>query len=159
MRINRGLLILSAVTLLIGASGFTASNKVAANQSDLLAQDSSPSQPNGKPEGWRGGRGGRGFAAISGLTDAQKDQLRQIHESTRQQMDAILTSEQREQMRAAREQRQRPNINLTEDQKTRMRTIREDAKKRMEAVLTPEQRQQLEQMRQQRPQRPQQPQS
>ncbi|MBD2185032.1 Spy/CpxP family protein refolding chaperone [Planktothrix sp. FACHB-1355] len=156
MRINRGLLVLSAVTLLMGASGFMAPNKVAANQSDLVAQDSS--QPNSKPEGARR-RGGRGFAAISGLTDAQKDQLRQIHESTRQQMDAILTAEQREQMRTAREQRQRPSINLTEDQKTRMRTIREDAKKRMEAVLTPEQRQQLEQMRQQRPQRPQQPQS
>ncbi|HEY9852852.1 MAG TPA: Spy/CpxP family protein refolding chaperone [Leptolyngbyaceae cyanobacterium] len=151
MRINR-LLLLSAVPLLIGAFAVTIPDKTTANQSNLIAQDAPP--PGGKPEGGR--RGGRGFGRIPGLTDAQRTQLDQIRQSTRQQMDAILTAEQKEQMRVAREQRQRPNITLTEDQKARMRQVREDAKRRMEAVLTPEQRQQMEQMRQQRMQRRQQ---
>lgn len=153
MRINRGLIVLSAATILIGACGFSFADRANADRANLVAQDSTT--PNNKPEGMRGRRGG-GWANIPGLTDAQKQQIQQIHQSTRQQMDAVLTSEQREQIRTAREQRQRPNLNLSDDQKARMRTIREDAKRRMEAVLTPEQRQQLEQMRQQRQQRRQQ---
>ncbi len=151
MRINR-LLLLSAVPLMIGAFAVAIPDKTTANQSNLIAQDAPP--PGGKPGD--GMRGGRGFGRIPGLTDAQRTQLDQIRQSTRQQMDAILTAEQKEQMRVAREQRQRPNITLTEDQKARMRQVREDAKRRMEAVLTPEQRQQMEQMRQQRMQRRQQ---
>lgn len=151
MRINQ-LLLLSAVPLVIGAFTVAIPDNTTANQSNLIAQDTPP--PNGKPEGGR--RGGRGFGRIPGLTDAQRTQLEQIRQSTRQQMDAILTTEQKEQMRVAREQRQRPNITFTEDQKTRMRAVREESKRRMEAVLTAEQRQQMEQMRQQRTQRRQQ---
>src|SRR5690349_21744907 len=62
------------------------------------------------------------------LTDARKAQLEQIRESTRQQMDAVFTPEQKEQLRTAGEQRQRPNLNLAEDQKAQLRAIRQNAK-------------------------------
>jgi len=90
------------------------------------------------------------------LTDAQKTRLQQIKESSRQQMDAILTTEQKEQLRVAREQRQRPNVTLTEDQKAKMKAVRESAKSQMEAVLTAEQKQKLQEMQQQWRQRRQQ---
>ncbi len=91
------------------------------------------------------------------LTDAQKAQLKQIRESTRSQIDAILTSEQKAQLAAAKQQRQQGQkpqknwaaLNLTAEQKTQMRAIRADAKQKMNAVLTAEQRQQLQQQRQQ----------
>ncbi|MBW4576733.1 MAG: hypothetical protein KME08_15770 [Aphanothece sp. CMT-3BRIN-NPC111] len=84
-----------------------------------------------------GERKGRGFAKISGLTDAQRTQMRQIHEASHQQMDAILTSEQ----------------------KARIEAIRQNTKTQMDAVLTAEQRQQLQQLRQQKRQGRQQQQS
>ena len=90
------------------------------------------------------------------LTDAQKAQMRQIRESTRQQIEAILTPEQKAQMATARQQRQRPNLNLTDEQKARIRTIRQNAQSQIEAMLTPEQKQQLQQLRQERQQRRQQ---
>ncbi|MBW4690509.1 MAG: hypothetical protein KME27_01945 [Lyngbya sp. HA4199-MV5] len=105
------------------------------------------------------------------LTDEQKAQLKQIRESTRSQIDAVLTPEQKAQLAAAKQQRQEgqpgqrakkargvwASLNLTADQKTKIQAIRQDAKQQMDTVLTPEQRQQLEQARQQRQQRRQQP--
>ena len=114
------------------------------------------------------------------LTEAQKAQLKQIRESTRSQIDAILTPEQKAQLDAAKQQRQQrqlgeqrqpreqgqpgqkprgkwATLNLTADQKTRIQAVRQDAKQKMNAVLTAEQRQQLEQRRQQRSQKRQQP--
>jgi Spy/CpxP family protein refolding chaperone len=111
------------------------------------------------------------------LTEAQKAQLKQIRESARSQIDAILTPEQKAQLDAAKQQRQQRQpgeqgqsrqqgqkprgkwaaLNLTADQKARIQAVRQDAKQKMNAVLTAEQRQQLEQRRQQRPQKRQQP--
>lgn len=108
------------------------------------------------------------------LTEAQKAQLKQIRQSTRSQMDAILTPEQKAQLNAAKQQRQQRQsgeqrqpgqkprdkwaaLNLTADQKARIQAVRQDAKQKMDAVLTAEQRQQLEQRRQQRPQKRPQP--
>ncbi len=95
------------------------------------------------------------------LTDDQKAQLKQIRESSRSQIDAILTPEQKTQLEAAKQQRQagqqgqKPRgmwaaLNLTADQKAQIKAIRQDAKQKMDAVLTAEQRQQLEQARQQK---------
>ncbi|MCU0516508.1 MAG: Spy/CpxP family protein refolding chaperone [Oscillatoria sp. Prado101] len=104
-----------------------------------------------------GGMGERGmkFNQLN-LTEAQQAQMKQIHEAARQQMDAILTPEQKAQMQADRDQRQRPNINLTEEQKAKMKAIRENAQSQMEALLTAEQKQKLEELRQQRRERRQQ---
>jgi len=86
-----------------------------------------PAASSGQPKG-------PGFARLSGLTDGQKAQLKQIHEATHQQIEAIFSSEQ----------------------KSRMAAIRQDAKSRMDAVLTDQQRQQLQQLRQQKQDRRQQ---
>ena len=98
-----------------------------AEQRQQLAQSS--------PAG--GEKKGRGYPKISGLTDAQKTQMREIRSASRQQMDTVLTAEQKAQMEA----------------------IRTDTKAKMDAVLTAEQRQELEQMRQQKQQNRQQRQS
>ena len=93
------------------------------------------------------GRAGGARANQLNLTDAQKAQMKQIQESSRQQIDAILTTEQKEQIRTARQQRQKPNLNLSEDQKAKLKAIQENSKSQMDAILTPEQKQKLQEMR------------
>lgn len=97
------------------------------------------------------------------LTADQKAQLKTIRENTRSQIDGILTQEQKDQLAAAKQQRQQgqpgqtghksrgvwASLNLTADQKAQIKTIRQNAKQQMDAVLTSEQRQQLQQQRQQ----------
>jgi Spy/CpxP family protein refolding chaperone len=53
----------------------------------------------------QGGRGKKGdlFASLN-LTEAQKNQMRQIKESSKQQMQAVLTPEQQAQMKQMREE-------------------------------------------------------
>ncbi len=96
-----------------------------------------------------------------GLTDAQKTQIKDIRSNSRTQMEAILTSEQKQQLEAAKQARQgqprqargqgeRPNkgwasLNLTPEQKTQMRQIRESEKNQIQAILTPQQQQQFKQ--------------
>jgi periplasmic protein CpxP/Spy len=92
------------------------------------------------------------------LTEDQKAQMKQIKESTRTRIEAILTAEQKAQLQTAKQQGQRKreafkSINLTEAQKEQIRGIRQETQQQMEAVLTPEQRQTLAQMRQERQQR------
>lgn len=140
MTIKR-LLVLSALPLVIGGFGFNFLGKAVADQSALVAQNSP--QPNGQRKAW-----GNKFAQLN-LTDAQKAQIQKIHESKRQQMDAILTSAQKEQLRVARAQGQRANLNLTEDQKAKMKAVHTAAKSEMEAVLTAEQKQKLQELKQQ----------
>lgn len=113
------LLVLSVVSVLIGGGGFAVTGKVLANQSLLVAQTSPPNRP--RP-GW-GWLGHKKFAEQLGLTAAQQRQLKQIHKSTRQQLEAIPTAEQKSQIEA----------------------IRAEAKTKMNAVLTDQQRQQLQQ--------------
>lgn len=115
MKINR-LLVVSAVSVLIGGGGFITS-KALADQLSLMAQNPSPSTEQRQP-----GRGGK-FERLSGITEAQKTQLQQIRSASRQQIEAIPTVEQ----------------------KARMEAIRNDARTKMEAILTAEQRQQLAQ--------------
>jgi protein CpxP len=100
-----------------------------------------------------------------GLTDAQKTRLKEIRSNTRAEMDKVLTTEQKEQLKAAmqarKEQRSQgqggegrgqwkknggANLNLTADQKARMREIKELSKRQIDEVLTPAQREQLKQM-------------
>lgn len=111
------LLVLSAASVLIGG-GFVTS-KAIADQSTLMAQNSAPATEQREGLGRRGSK----FERLTGLTDAQKSQLRQIHEASHQQIDAIPTAEQKAQIEA----------------------IRQDTKAKMDAVLTEQQRQQLQQ--------------
>ncbi|BAZ33118.1 hypothetical protein NIES4074_56280 [Cylindrospermum sp. NIES-4074] len=100
------------------------------------------------------------------LTDAQKNQIKEIRRSTRTQIEAVLTPEQREKLKAEyearrgqRQQGQRPrqegqgrrqpfaSLNLTEGQKAEIKKIMESSKQQIQAVYTPEQREQLKQFR------------
>ena len=94
------------------------------------------------------------------LTDAQKQQLRQIGKETHDQIQAVLTSDQQAQLKAAMQNHQagqahqgRQNLwaslNLTDDQKAKIKAIKDAQKARMQALLTPAQQQQLQQMQQQ----------
>ena len=97
--------------------------------------------------GHRGGhragfRGMRGFMGVE-LTDAQKAQIKQIHEANRP--DEATRAE----LKTIHEARR--NGTITEDQKARVQAIRDQMRTRQEsvrqqvlAVLTPEQRQQIE---------------
>lgn len=171
MKINR-LLVVSALSALVGG-GFIAS-KAIADQSSLIAQTPSPSTEQRQPG--KGRRGGAKFDRISGLTEAQRTQLQQIHAASHQQIDAIPTAEQKARMEAIRndtrtkmeavltaEQRQQlqqsspangergrgfPRIaGLTDAQRTQMREIRSAARQQMDAVLTAEQKAQIEAIR------------
>jgi Spy/CpxP family protein refolding chaperone len=91
------------------------------------------------------------------LSDAQKQQMQQLRQETRAQIEAVLTPEQKAQLQTLKEQgqnqRQRrrdvlSSLNLTPEQQERIRAIRQEAKQKMDAILTPEQKQQLEQRRQ-----------
>jgi Spy/CpxP family protein refolding chaperone len=89
------------------------------------------------------------------LTEEQKAKIASIRSRTRSQIEAILTPEQREKLKAAMQNRQQrrqafASLNLTPEQKTQMRQIRQSAKSQFEAVLTPEQLQKLQQNRQSR---------
>lgn len=99
-------------------------------------------------------RGARRFEQL-GLTQAQRDKMAEIRRNTRAQVEAVFTPEQRQQLEAARESRQKrreamASLNLTPEQKTRLQQIRQSAKSQFDAVLTPEQRQKLQQMKQER---------
>ncbi len=83
------------------------------------------------------------------LTADQKAQIKQIHQSERQQIDALLTQEQKQQMSTARQQHQKPTLNLTDAQKTQMKAIRQAAQSQIKAILTAEQQQKLDTLRQQ----------
>lgn len=96
----------------------------------------------GKMGPGRGFPGMRGFFGIE-LTEAQKTQIKQIHEANKPD-GAVF-----EEMKAIGEARR--NGTLTEDQKARAKVLREQARTKGEsvhqqilAVLTPEQRRQIE---------------
>lgn len=81
------------------------------------------------------------------FTEAQKQQFRAIRERTREQINAVLTPEQRAQIESRR--RGEPmNLNLTEQQRTQIQAIRAQARQAMDALLTPEQRQMRDEMKQ-----------
>ncbi|ACK73141.1 conserved hypothetical protein [Gloeothece citriformis PCC 7424] len=91
------------------------------------------------------------------LTPEQIEQLREIRESTRTQIENILTQEQKNQLRTAKERGENrlqvwSSLNLTPQQQTQIQNIREDSQQKMEAILTPQQLQQLQQRRPNRPQ-------
>ncbi|GAB1544506.1 hypothetical protein NUACC21_71820 [Scytonema sp. NUACC21] len=99
--------------------------------------------------------GERGPWKRLGLTDAQKSQLSEIRRGTREEIDRILTEEQREQLKTAMQNQNRQggwkraisSLNLSEQQKTQLREIMRSQKTKMEAVLTEEQKAQLQKYR------------
>jgi Spy/CpxP family protein refolding chaperone len=105
------------------------------------------------------------------LTPEQKVKMKEIGRSTRAQIEAVLTPEQKTKLQAAMAERKAQrqaqrqqgqgerqerrgkkgdifaSLNLTETQKNQIKQIRESSKQQMQAVLTPEQQAQMKQMR------------
>lgn len=87
------------------------------------------------------------FAGVE-LTQEQQDELTQIREETRAQIEAILTPEQLELFRAAKESGQVRReafaaMNLSDEQRAEIREIRESAKAQSQEILSPEQQEQI----------------
>ncbi len=105
----------------------------------------------------------QGKRAQLNLTDAQKSQLHQIEIDIHNQMQSVLTAEQREKLKTLRQQNRQGNsqdnrqerrdvmsqLNLSEAQQAKIQELKKAQQARMDAVFTPEQKQQLQQMHQQ----------
>lgn len=161
---------LKSLSLIAGAIALT----LTATTFVVQAQDSSPSPLPGvdaQHKEW-------GPWQKLNLTADQKNQIKQIHASTRSQIEAILTPDQlaklqaqqqarqeRRQQRMAQGQGQSPqgqhphgkrkhqggpfaDLNLTANQKAQIKQIMESSKQQFQAVLTPQQQQQLKQFQQ-----------
>jgi Spy/CpxP family protein refolding chaperone len=113
MIMNRLALGLAAVPLLIGGLGFAVPSTATVSSSALIAQNAT--QPSGQRT-----RHHSDFAETLRLTDAQKTELKAIWESARQSMAAVFTPDQKEQLRLARQQHQRPSLTLSEAQKAQI---------------------------------------
>lgn len=90
------------------------------------------------------------------LTPAQQTQLRQINARSRSQFEAVLTPQQRQELRAKvmRSGLRRLDLktavsllNLTTEQKSQIEQIQQSSQNQIEAMLTPEQRKKLRQLR------------
>lgn len=105
------------------------------------------------------------------LTPEQKDQMRQLHQETREKIEAVLSSDQLAQYKAAMQNRRermqdnagqrdsastqrngnrRQNIfaslNLSQDQQAKIREIMQSSRTRMSSILTDSQRTQMQEM-------------
>jgi Spy/CpxP family protein refolding chaperone len=143
--------------LLGSASAFLAIATVPAlGLAEVVGGDLLTQAPMERPMNRRGGELGQKL----NLTDAQKQQMRTIRQNTKQQIEAILTPEQRVQLQATMASGDRQSrrgvwqrLNLTDAQKQQMRTIRQNSRQQMLSILTPEQRATAEQFRAERMQR------
>jgi len=113
----------------------------------IVSAQSSPNQDN--PTYTQKHREG-GWKKLN-LSDDQKQQLKTIHANTKQQMQAVLTDDQRAQLAAAKQSGNHKGVwkslNLTPDQKQQIRSIHKSSREQILAVLTPDQRTQLQQMK------------
>jgi protein CpxP len=89
------------------------------------------------------------------LTSEQQSQIAQISQNSRQEIDRILTSEQKSQLQSAIASGQKPreamkSLNLTSEQKQKMKAVRRSQREKIASILTPEQKQKLRANRQSR---------
>ena len=78
------------------------------------------------------------------LTEAQKDQLAEIRQNTRAEIQNILTPQQQEQFQTITANRDRSieafrALNLSDEQKSQVGNIFQSKKSQVEEILTPEQ--------------------
>ncbi|GAB4176956.1 MAG: hypothetical protein Fur006_08310 [Coleofasciculaceae cyanobacterium] len=154
MKIKLMPMLVGAIALGAIATPFAVNAQANRSAQPLLAQAQQNQQRQGKQGKWE----------KLNLTTAQKEQMRQIKEETRTQMQSILTPDQQAKLQAAMQNGQGRNRqawreikeSLSEEQKAQMRTLMEQQKSRIEALLTDAQKQQLEQMKQEWQQRRQQ---
>ncbi len=135
MKLKAAFLLPGVIALTLAAAPIIAPLIAPAN-----AQDTQNTQDHHQ---WKKG----GFWDKLNLTPDQKNQIKQIRESAKQQRDAIFTPEQKTALQQARQQHKRPQLNLSSDQKAQLKQIHESTRSQIKALLTPQQQQQLEQMR------------
>jgi Spy/CpxP family protein refolding chaperone len=87
------------------------------------------------------------------LSDTQEAQIHQFRQTAKQQMDDVLTADQKAQLQQARQQHTRPKLNLSDDQKARMKAIHQQTETNIIGVLNPDQVAKYQQLRQARRQR------
>jgi Spy/CpxP family protein refolding chaperone len=118
-------------------------------QNTGMADASAPPAPDAK-----GSMQGAPLPPNINLTDEQKAKIKAILENYRPKMESILTDEQKNKLKEARQQGKTrtamQSLNLTESQKQQLKDLRKSQRQEIENVLTTEQKQQLQQMRQNR---------
>jgi hypothetical protein len=94
--------------------------------------------------------GKEGLLQNLNLTAEQKAKIQEIQRNYTAQIEAVLTTEQKNQLKAARQRKQGQDqekqwvqLNLTQAQKYQINQIRESSKRQIDAVLTPLQLHQL----------------
>ena len=121
--------------------------------SPAQAQDTGGADNSTPPHsGSRGSTYGDRLPSSLNLTDDQKSKIKGIQESYRSKMNSILTTEQKNQLKAARQQGKRTgmkSLNLTDTQKQQIKDMRQSQRQEIEGVLTDQQKQQLQQTRRQ----------
>ncbi|OKH53889.1 hypothetical protein NIES2101_09030 [Calothrix sp. HK-06] len=146
MKINKFMpFLVSAVALSVSVAPLIAKAGTIHNGRTLVAQ--AQQTPYKKGGNW----------AKLNLSDTQKQQLRQIEQDTRKQIEAVYTPDQLATLKAAREQHKQgqhggrrdimKSLNLSDAQKAQIKQIREAQKAKMDSVFTSEQKQQLQQQR------------
>ena len=136
-------------------AGFASAQEApAATKDDAQTQEKPDRKGFGRHDGMRGGKfgGHRGFRGMGGfrglhgieLTDAQKEQMKQIFEANKP------SEAEMQEMKALHESR-KAGAELTADQKAQIKAMHEARRAKMEsvhqqilAILTPEQKAQLE---------------
>lgn len=102
----------------------------------------SPQAGPGQAGQWRFPQGSRRESLAKprmNFTEAQRQQFQAIRQRTREQINAVLTPQQRAQIES-RKRGEPINLNLTEAQQSQIHAIRVQARQEMDALLTPEQR-------------------
>lgn len=124
-------------------------------------QTQNAEKPDNPPPSGLGSKGSMQGAALPPslkLTDAQKTKMKEIQESYRSKMENILSDQQKNQLKAARDQGKgrtgMQSLNLTDAQKQQLKNLRQSQRQEIDSVLTNEQKQQLQEMRQKRQQKP-----
>ncbi|KAF3883910.1 MULTISPECIES: Spy/CpxP family protein refolding chaperone [Nostocales] len=147
MKIKHLSLIAGAIALTLTATSWAVNAETLSSSPFVVAQE--------QPRDMKG----KGPWAKLGLTDAQKTQLQEIRRNTREEIDKILTEEQRARLKNAMENRDGKrggwrsvmnSLNLSDEQKTQIREVKRAQRTKMEAILTDEQKAQLDEYKKQR---------
>ena len=124
-----------------------------------------PSSPQPRQEWQKKGQ----FQKLN-LTTEQKAKIKEIRNNTRAQIETVLTTEQKNQLKSKKDERKAQrqqgqqgqeqrregrgqkgdifdSLNLTETQKNQIKQIKESSKQQIDAVLTPQQQEQIKQRR------------
>ncbi|HEY9622285.1 MAG TPA: Spy/CpxP family protein refolding chaperone [Crinalium sp.] len=138
MNLKSALTLKKRLPLLVGV--LSLSLVAAAGIPSVLAQSNSPNQQPGRHQNWLN------------LTSDQEAKMQQIRQAEREQINNILTADQRSQLQSAGTDRGGmrqafDSLNLTDDQRSQVESIRRNSREQMDAILTAEQRQQMQQHR------------